>query len=477
MKTIYLLFVGFFVYNNALAFQSKTADIEPSDTLNFDRVEQVSDSLAHSLMKDKLISGMSVAVAQGENVIFSNGYGHANVEHKVQATPETVYRIASITKLFTAAMILKLIEEDKMEIIDTLGKYFPEYPAHGAGITVRQLLHQTSGIGREKYNTEEEKTEARRKAFYELSEEEILEMFANAPLEFAPGEEFAYRNQNYILLGMIIEKVSGMPYKQYLEEEFLKPLGLEKTGYCDEARIIENRAQGYISSNGEISNAPYVNMKNPGGAGGLCSTVLDLVRWNHLLYSGKVINQESLDQMTASGVLKNGNPTGYGYGVKLGKLGKQKKIFHGGSIEGFSAVLGFYPEEDLSIAVMTNTGSGQDEKISEALARAAFGLEIKNKELSAAERQKYEGSYRVKIPGKTIEIRFFSQDDQLQVDLAGEGVSQLLYQGNHRFVAVFDKNLVFTFLKEDERFSELTVEMNGKTFSGARKDLTSTADN
>ena len=248
MKTIYLLFVGFFVYNPALAFQSEIVDNKPGDPLNFERVEQVSDSLAHALIKDKLVTGMSVAVAEAGKVVLSKGYGLANVEHKVQATPKTVYRIASISKQFTAAIILKLIEEGKMEISDTLGKYLPEYPAHGAGITIQQLLNQTSGIGSKKYNTEVEKIEARRKAYYELSEDEILEMFANAPLEFAPGEQFAYRNQNYILLGMIIEKVSGLPYEQYLEEKFLKPLGLEQTGYCDENRIIGSRAQGYISA-------------------------------------------------------------------------------------------------------------------------------------------------------------------------------------------------------------------------------------
>lgn len=477
MKTICLLLVGYLGYNPALAFQSEIIDNKPGDPLNLERVEQVSDSLAHFLINDNLITGMSIAIAKADKVIFAKGYGHANVEHKVKATPETVYRIGSITKQFTAAIILKLVEEVKMQLGDTLGKYFPEYPAHGAGITVGQLLNQISGIGKEKYKSEEEKILAGRKAYYELSEEEMLEMFANAPLEFAPGEQFAYRNPNYILLGMIIEKVSGLPYGQYVEEKFLKPLGLEQTGYCDENRIIGSRAQGYISVNDKIFNAPYVNMKNPGGAGGLCSTVLDLVRWNYLLYSGKVVNQESLDRMTASGVLKNGQPTGYGFGVKLGKLGEHKKIFHGGSIEGFNAVLEFYPEEDFSIAVMINTGSGQDEKISEALARAAFGLEIKNRKLSAAERQRYEGSYMVKIPEKTIEIRFFSTEDQLQVDLAGQGISPLLFQGNHRFVAELDKNLVFTFLEEDQGFPELTVDMDGKTFSGTRKDLTSTADN
>ncbi|SOC79896.1 CubicO group peptidase, beta-lactamase class C family [Salinimicrobium sediminis] len=477
MKPIYLLFVGFFVYNPALAFQSEIIDNKPGDPFNFERVEQVSDSLAHLLIKDNLITGMSIAIAEAGKVVLSKGYGLANVEHKVQATPETVYRVASITKQFTAAVILKLIEEGKMEISDTLGKYFPEYPAHGAGITIQQLLNQTSGIGSKKYNTEVEKIAAGRKAFYELSEEEIIEMFANAPLDFEPGEQFAYRNQNYILLGMIIEKVSGLPYGQYLEEKFLKPLGLEQTGYCDESRIIGSRAQGYISAKGEIFNAPYINMKNPGGAGGLCSTVLDLVRWNHLLYSGQVVSRESLDQMTASGILEDGRPTEYGFGLKLGKLGDHRKIYHGGSIQGFNSNLEFYPEEDLSIAVMTNTGSGQDEKISEALARAAFGLEIKNSELSAAERQKYEGSYMVKIPEKTIEIRFFSKDDQLQVDLAGQGISPLLFQGNSRFVAELDKNLVFTFLEEDQGFPELTVEMQGKTFSGTRKDLTSIEDN
>ena len=476
MKTVCLFIIGFLVYNPTLAFQSEIIDNTTEETFKFERVELVADSLATLLISENLVAGMSVAVAEGENLIFSKGYGYANVEHKVKATPETVYRIASITKQFTAAIILKLVEEGKMEIGDTLGKYFPEYPPHGAGINIGQLLNQTSGIGREKYESEEEKIEAGRKAFYELSEEEILEMFANAPLEFTPGDQFEYRNQNYILLGMIIEKVSGMPYEQYLEEEFLKPLGLEQTGYCDEGRIIRNRAQGYVSANGEISNASYINMKNPGAAGGLCSTVLDLVRWNHLLYSGKLINQKSLEQMTASGVIENGRPTGYGFGVKLGNLGEHKKIFHGGSIQGFNGVLEFYPEEGLSIAVLTNTGSEQDEKISEALARAAFGLEIKNKELSAAERKKYEGGYGIEIPGKIIEIRFFSKDDQLQVDLAGEGISPLLYQGNNRFVAAFDKNLVFTFLEEDELFPELTVEMQGKTFSGTRKDLTSTAD-
>ena len=234
------------------------------------------DSVANAAVAARRTAGVSVAVVKGGRTLLAKGYGFADLENDIPATPATVYRIGSITKQFTAAGIMRLAEQGKLSLDDTVQRFLPAFPTQGNRVTIRHLLNHTSGI--RSYTSLGPKFG--RVTRLDLVPDSLVALFSGEPFDFKPGDAWRYNNSGYFLLGMIIEKVSGKSYAQYVQDEFFKPLGLNSTVYCDQAPIIKRRAQGYNPRpGGGFVNAEPLSMTQPYAAGSLCSTVTDLAAW------------------------------------------------------------------------------------------------------------------------------------------------------------------------------------------------------
>lgn len=329
------------------------------------------DSLALASIEGGSVAALSIGVKRGGDLLLTKGYGLADIENGVSATAETVYRIGSITKQFTAAAVMQLVEAGQIDIDASMTEYLPDYPAAGQDVTIRHLLTHTSGI--KSYTG---LASWAPKKTLDLSDEELVDLFKDEPVDFAPGERFLYNNSGFYLLGMIIEAVSGESYRDYLDAHVFGPLGMSRSLYCDERPIVPGRAEGYEQDGGELVNAEYLSMNQPGAAGALCSTVPDLLLWTSALRSGRVVSGASYGQMTISGTLNSGDDTGYGFGLGVGDLGGNSSVAHGGGINGFSTMMAHYMESDLDIVVLSNTASEDAGRVAQTIARWALGLEV-----------------------------------------------------------------------------------------------------
>ena len=248
----------------------------------------------------------AVIVARGETVIFSKGYGSANLEWDVANTPDTKFRIGSVTKQFTAAAILLLEERGKLSIQDPVKKHLPDAPAGWDKITIFHVLTHTSGIPSYTNFPDFSKTK-----HFANTPEQIVKLFREKPLEFAPGEKMQYSNSGYVLLGYLIETISGERYQDFLQKNIFDPLGMKDSGYDSNSAIVQRRAAGYTrGSNGPV-NAPFVHMSTPFSAGALYSTTEDLARWNQGLFGGKLLSGQSLEKMVTP--FKNN----YAFGIRI----------------------------------------------------------------------------------------------------------------------------------------------------------------
>ncbi len=342
--------------------------------------------------------GAAIAIAKDGTVVHRAGYGLANVEWNIPNQADTVFRLASITKQFTAVAIMILAEQGKLRVDDPLTKFLPDYPTSGHHITVHHLLTHTSGIF--SYTSD---PDAINKLLLDKSPQEICDSFSRIPFDFKPGARYLYNNSAYILLGMIIEKLSGMSYAEFIQKHIFDPLGMTKSYYLSNEPIVSCRASGYDEGPNGIQNARYLSMTQPHAAGALGSTVDDLILWNQALVENRIISAESLAQMHTSAVLDDGTATDYGYGWGLEPYQQHRAFHHGGGIFGFSTYISYLPDDALSIVVLTNYSGFDSSKIAGMIARHMLGLpEVKHTpiELSADSLKKYAGSYRMdRYPG------------------------------------------------------------------------------
>src|SRR5438094_1061193 len=320
------------------------------------KADQIADYIA-TQMQRLHIPGVSLAIVRDGRVIKAQGYGFANLELKAPATKETVYEIGSNTKQFTAAAIIMLVVEGKIHLDDSITKYYPEAPEAWRGITIRHLLTHTSGIQNHvavphwldvfKTNLAYETAPAR---------DELLKMFFKLPLEFQPGETWAYDNTGYYLLGIVIEKASGKSYWQFLDERIFKPLGMTATRSTDPQPIVPNRASGYEWKNDHFENRPVLLPAIGFSAGSLLSTVEDMGKWDVALYGEKLLKKSSLDQMWTATMAKDGAdaPFNYGFGWFIDSYHGHRLVQHSGGTPGFSSVIYRFLEDKLTIIILTN---------------------------------------------------------------------------------------------------------------------------
>jgi len=304
----------------------------------------------------KAAPGGSVIVVQDGKTLLRKGYGMADLELGVPVKPEMVFRIGSMGKQFTAVAILQLVKEGKVKFDDPLSKYVPDFPGAEA-VTVEHLLTHTSGI--RSYNDvpsaligiREDKTPM-----------QLVEAIRNEKPAFAPGESWMYSNSGYLFLGIIIEKVSGLKYADYMQTKLFTPLDLRNTFVEDEGRIVAGRVKGYaIGPDNVLRNAGYMNMTFPYAAGSIETNVDDLARWNELLLAGKVIDKALVDRAWTESRTKDGKPTGYGYGWYVSDEEGMHFVVHGGGITGFRSSGVLIPEKKLFVGVLHNAlSSGND---------------------------------------------------------------------------------------------------------------------
>jgi CubicO group peptidase (beta-lactamase class C family) len=300
--------------------------------------------------------GAAIIVRKDGKTIFRKGYALADLELGVPIEPDMIFRLGSITKQFTAVSILMLAEQGKLGLQDEITKFLPDYPTQGRRITVEHLLTHTSGI--QSYTDMAEWLPLWRKDFML---QELIDLFKNKPMQFEPGERWVYNNSGYILLGAIIEKVSGQAYEEFVDTHIFKPLGMKHSCYGSTERVIPRRIPGYQTGKDGFINAPYLSMTQPYAAGSLLSSVDDLAVWSDAVFSGKLIGKEWLDRALTPYKLKNGESTGYGYGWFITNYQGHRIIEHGGGINGFMTYEMTLPEDRIFLAILTNSAvEGRD---------------------------------------------------------------------------------------------------------------------
>ena len=293
--------------------------------------------------------GAAVIVVRDGKVILRKGYGKANMELGVPIEPDMIFRIGSITKQFTAVSILMLAEQGKLSLEDDITKFLPDYPTKGQKITIEHLLTHTSGI--KSYTSLPEWLPLWRK---DMPISELIAIFKDKPMDFAPGEKWAYNNSAYVLLGAVIEKASGQSYSDFVEKNIFAPLGMKHSFYDDTARILPRRAAGYSKGKDGFVNAAYLSMSQPHAAGSLVSSVDDLALWDAALYTEKLVKQESLKRAWTSAKLNNGKATNYGFGWSVNSYEGHPVIEHSGGINGFASYALRMPNDHVFVAALTN---------------------------------------------------------------------------------------------------------------------------
>jgi CubicO group peptidase (beta-lactamase class C family) len=410
---------------------------------------------------------LSLAVARGSHLLVAKSYGLADVENDVSATSETVYRIGSITKQFTAAAILRLVEERRMGLDDDITLYVPQFHAHGHHVTIRQLLNHTSGLR----SFTEVPTFATKERL-DLTDDQLLSVFQDEPSDFEPGTNFLYNNTGYYLLAMAIERVTGRSYGAYMHDVMFGPLDLQTTSVCDDVQLTRHRAQGYTLAGDQLQNASFISLAPPKGGGNICSTASDLVKWTQALAGESFISRNSYALMTSTGTLSDGRRIGYGFGLFLSTLDGHKEIFHGGGIEGFTGFVGFYPDADVTVVVLANLDVAHlyDGHFARRLVRALLKLpEVRPSGISTHKNDlsQFAGTYR--IGSASIAVR--ADSTRLFVDGKGT-VPQLwervfVYRDGGVFTSVENPQIDLHFAFSERGAARLAITLSGRAFGDA----------
>ncbi len=410
------------------------------------------DAYVQSWARDGLFRG-AVLVAKDGAPVFRKAYGMANSEWDIPNTPETRFRLGSITKQFTAAAILQLVEAGKLSVDDPVSKYYADAPAAWDKVTIYHLLTHTSGIpsytGMADFFTT---TKSRTR----MTPVEIVKWTQDMPLEFAPGEKMKYNNTGYILLGHVIEKVTGGSYAAYLQKNIFGPAGMADSGYDLAEPLIKRRAAGY-RPNG--SNAPFLDMSLPYAAGSLYSTVDDLLKWSVALEGDRILKAESKAKMTTP--FKNN----YAFGLVIGKLAGHAVEHHGGGINGFNTHLIRFPAERVTVVTLANQEGPAADQIAQGLARMYFGEKLEPRPLRT----------EVKLPAKKLDalvgqyqlspsmvLKVWRDGERMMTQATGQGQIPVVPVGEGRLYSkVVDAELEFEF-DDAGKVKGLVVHQGGR---------------
>jgi D-alanyl-D-alanine carboxypeptidase len=399
----------------------------------------------------------SVLLAKDGKIVLEKGYGFANLEWDVPNTPDTKFRLGSITKQFTATAILQLIEADKLHLEDPACNFIPECPESWKPVTIHHLLNHTSGIpsytGLPGFFTPKQSR-------IPLSPLEVVMLTKGMKLDFQPGEDWKYNNTGYVLLGHIIEKVSGVKYDAYLKEHIFDPLDMKDSGYDWTRPVQKRRASGYLynRTTKEYTNADYLDMSLPHAAGSLYSTARDLYKWDRALAAGKLLKKESFERMFTPG------KKGYGFGWVIETAGGRQAIGHGGGINGFSTMIMRYPQQNALVVVLSNVANGNADGLARYLGRSLFGEKVefpwdrKAVDVDPAVFSRYAGVYALEPFQVTVSV----EDGKLMFQTAGQPKVQLFAESETRwFLRVVEASVEFL-------DGEMILRQAGSEFKGKR---------
>lgn len=318
------------------------------------------DSLVRVEMARQELVGLSLAVIHRGRIVLERGWGFANLEHRVPATPATVYQSGSVGKQFTAGAIMLLVQDGRLGLEDPVTRFFPEAPAHWGRVTIRHLLTHTSGAGDypDDFNFRRDYTE-----------EEIRAIVLAQPLAFAPGTEWRYSNFGYVLLGTIIRQVSGQFYGDLLAKRIFSPLGMTTARIINEAAIVPHRAAGYRREKGVLLNQEWVAPTiNTTADGSLYLTVRDMARWDSALYGTQLFARESMALIRTPVTLAGGTTYPYGFGWRVGTAAGHAVMAHSGSWQGFKSYIVRYPNDGLTVVAFANLAEADPATIAQGVA-------------------------------------------------------------------------------------------------------------
>jgi CubicO group peptidase (beta-lactamase class C family) len=403
----------------------------------------------------------AVLVARGGDVLLSKGYGSANLEWEIPDSPSTKFRLGSVTKQFTAVSILLLEERGKLKVDDPVKKYLPDAPAAWDKVTVFHLLTHTSGIPSFTGFPDYESTEA-----IPSPAEKTVARFRDKPLDLQPGEKWSYSNSGYVLLGYLIEKISGASYEKFVQQNIFAPLGMKDSGYDSNTTIIRHRAAGYAPGPGGPVNAGFIHMSIPHAAGALYSTTEDLLRWEQGLFGGNLLSPASLAKMTTP------FKQDYAFGLAVRTVNGRKVISHGGGIEGFNTMLAYYLEDKMTVAVSANLNGQAPDQIATMLAAIAHGEKVQlpseRKEISVAPKilAEYAGTYELAPDFKVV---MTVEGDQLMTQATGQPKFPMFAESETKFfLKVVDAQVEF-FRNDKGVVTHLVLHQGGQDMKASRK--------
>jgi CubicO group peptidase (beta-lactamase class C family) len=375
--------------------------------------------------------GAAVIVTDDGRVVYEGARGLADIAANRPITAQTVFRMGSITKQFSAAIMLQLAAEGKLSLDDKLSKFLPDFPKPGADATVAQLLNHTVGV--QSY-TNIPGWMVEKNTAQAYTTEEMIAQFKDLPSPSKPGEKWAYNNSGYVLVGAVIEKVTGKPWYQNVEERIARPLGLKTIRYGVLESETPNMAAGYTDDQGKVAPAQKIHMSVPHAAGALIGSVEDLAKWNAALHHGKVIPPAYYARMIARTRLPDGTTNDYGFGIRNGELRGHKSLGHGGGIFGFSTDSLYLPKEEVFVAVFTNSDSPATDAGMVMLKLAALAVDdpfptFARQALDAKAVEPWVGLYKL----KDAERRVFLRDGKLFTQRTGGGELEAFAAGDGRY--------------------------------------------
>lgn len=421
--------------------------------------------------------GLAISVRRSGAIVLEAGFGTADLEQGTPVTPQSVFQIGSLTKSFTSVLIARLAEEGLVALDDPVSAYLPGFDGPAASVPVRYLMNHTSGLLN--YTDHPELEPGTRD---DLSREDLVALFEDEPLLFEPGTAFSYSNSGTYLLGLIAEAVTGQSYEEALDAWVIDPLGLQNTEYGDWRTVVRGRVQGYVPTEGGILNAPVLDPEIPFAAGALLSTVEDVQRYLDLVHRQNVFGDGVRDVLLERQPLADGTSLDYALGALVIRDWEgHRKIAHAGDIDGFSAYMAFYPEDDISIVVLANarnlvpTAVGLEQKI----ARLVFGAPrpplsgepLRDEETEALQGTYHEGPVRIGLG----EVTIIPAGDGIAAELgppgAGGPVVPLLHVEGRRFVAAHDDEMEVVFTPETGAAETLLLRWLGAEIPLARRSL------
>jgi len=421
-----------------------------TEPLSESSLEAKVDSLVQPYLDSSKVVGMGVAVFRGDKPLLLKGYGFADLEWNVKLPVDASFEIGSVTKQFTAASILQLVEQGKLSLDDDVTKYL-EYNTLGKKVTIRQLLSHTSGI---KGYTE--------LPFFEKfsqqkhSRDTLLRIVEKAGFDFDPGEALIYNNTAFFMLGLIIEKLSGISYEEYVQKNLFEKAGMTNSYYCSESKIIANRAHGYNILEEGLMRAGYLDHTWPYAAGSLCSTPGDLVKWNSALHHGKILSDKMYKEMLTPVSLNDGTITHYAKGITVTMDGSKRLIEHGGGIDGFLSQNSYYPDDDVSIVVLVNTtGPVSPREVADHIANFVFGKSTIEYPQFAGDQSKYIGTYIGRGRGDGLTVNISKNDSTISVQYGEGKIYPLRYASDNTWAI---GNSTFQFAGSGDILNELRID-------------------